>query len=108
MIGTLNKLLMLLKEWLGKNSTWYFLITLTIIVCFTISTLYLRGLIIQAFNELADGQYHYYMNINTSLQIISGKKFDPYDGSEKKELGTEQELVRKLYNKQKKSLRKLN
>ena len=54
-------------------------------------------LILECFFEIIEMQYHYYANITTSLEVISGKKLDRYDGSELKPKTTEDALIRDIY-----------
>lgn len=51
--------------------------------------------ILYIYLESCDERYHYYMNTKTTLEEISGKKFDSYNGKIMKELSTEEYLVRK-------------
>lgn len=54
-------------------------------------------LILECFFEIIEMQYHYYANITTSLEVISGKKLDRYDGNELKPKTTEDALIRDIY-----------
>lgn len=61
----------------------------------------------ECFFEIIEMQYHYYANTTTSLEFISGKKIDRYDGSQFEEETTEQKLVRKMNKKNRFRLRDL-
>lgn len=98
-IATLKKVL---KDLFEKNSTWFGLI----LIFQTLSVIFVTWLIFTAFIELTNNQYHYYANITKSLEEISGKTFDRYDGTVKKNLTTEEILIRKNYYRNKFSLKK--
>lgn len=93
----------ILKDLFEKNSTWFTLIIAIQVICFTFFT----WLIFTAFWELTSGQYHYYANTTKSLEVISGKTFDKYNGDIKKELSTEEQLVRQMNRKTKFRLKDL-
>lgn len=74
-----------------------------------LSFVFFTWLILTAFFELCNGQYHFYKNTSKSLEHIYNKDldttdkkyviFDDYNGDIKRELTTEQELVRKMNKK---------
>ena len=45
--------------------------------------------------ESCNDRYHFYKNINTSLEAIHNVELDTYDGKIKRNLTTEEELIRK-------------
>lgn len=49
--------------------------------------------------ESCNERYHYYKNLTTSLEAISGQEFDIYNGEVKKKLKTEEQLIRKQNRK---------
>lgn len=57
--------------------------------------------------EIIEMQYHYYANTTTSLELISGKQIDRYDGSQFKKETTDQRLLRKMNKKNRFRLRDL-
>lgn len=69
--------------------------------------IFFTWLIMECFFEIIEMQYHYYANTTTSLEFISGKKIDRYDGSQFEEETTEQKLVRKMNKKNRFRLRDL-
>lgn len=71
--------------------------------------LFFTWLIMECFFEITEMQYHYYKNINTSLEHIYNKglnsddknyvRFDNYNGKIKQNTTTEQELLRDMNKK---------
>ncbi len=49
--------------------------------------------------EGCNERYHYYRNITTTLEEISGKSFDVYNGEVKQQKSTEEKLIRKQNQK---------
>lgn len=45
--------------------------------------------------ELSDENYHYYKNLSRSLEVVTGEKFDDYDGSIQRELTADEKVQRK-------------
>ena len=45
--------------------------------------------------ELSDENYHYYKNLSRSLEVVTGEKFDDYDGSIQRELLADEKVQRK-------------
>lgn len=103
MSETIASIKKILKDLFEKNSTWFTLI----IIIQVLSIVFFTWLILNVFWELCNGQYHYYANTTKSLEVISGKNFDKYNGDEKKELSTEEMLIRQINHKNKFSLKKL-
>lgn len=64
-------------------------------------------LILECFFEVIEMQYHYYANTTNTIEIITGKKIDRYDGSLLKEQTTEEKLVREMHKKTRFRLRDL-
>ena len=84
-----------MKETLYRVSTGlkgFFRDKLNIVIGLLIFNLFF---ILYVYLESCNERYHYYRNINTSLETISNKKFDVYNGAEAKELSTEEQLIRK-------------
>lgn len=52
-------------------------------------------LVLYVYVEILDAQYHYYMNMKTSVEQIHNIKIDKYNGQIEKELSTEEQLIRK-------------
>ena len=69
--------------------------------------IFFTWLIMECFFEINEMQYHYYANTTTSLELISGKQIDRYDGSQFKKETTDQRLLRKMNKKNRFRLRDL-
>lgn len=67
--------------------------------------LFFTWLIMECFFEVIEMQYHYYSNTTNTIEVITGKKIDRYDGSLLKEQTTEQTLMRRLNKKNRFRLR---
>lgn len=52
-------------------------------------------LVLYVYVETLDAQYHYYMNMKTTVEQVHNIKIDKYDGQIEKELSTEDQLIRK-------------
>jgi len=69
--------------------------------------LFIIWLILECFFEIIEMQFHYYNNTTNTIEYISGKKIDRYDGKEFKEQSTEEQLLRKMNKKHRFRLRDL-
>lgn len=76
-----------IREVITHTRIWFIVLT-----CGQIITLLL---ILHLYSELERSNYHFYMNTKTSLEEINNVKIDAYDGKLKKELSTEEKLIRK-------------
>ena len=76
-----------IREVITHTRIWFIILT-----CGQIITLLL---ILHLYSELERSNYHFYMNTKTSLEEINNVKIDAYDGKLKKELSTEDKLIRK-------------
>lgn len=69
-------------------------------ICRIFTFIFFTWLIMECFFEIIEMQYHYYANTTTSLELISGKQIDRYDGSQFKKETTDQRLLRKMNKKE--------
>lgn len=76
-------------------------------ICRIFTFIFFTWLIMECFFEIIEMQYHYYANTTTSLELISGKQIDRYDGSQFKKETTDQRLLRKMNKKNRFRLRDL-
>lgn len=53
-------------------------------------------LVLYVYVETLDAQYHYYMNMKTTVEQVHNIKIDKYNGQIEKELSTEEQLIRKI------------
>lgn len=72
-------------------------ILLELVIIFLLLLLF--WLVIYVYLEIGDNQYHFYMNNKKSLELIHNVKIDKYDGSFVRDLTTEEELIRKQYER---------
>ena len=76
-----------IREIITHTRLWFIILT-----CGQIATLLLT---IYLYSELEKSNYHFYMNTKTSLEEINNIQIDAYDGKLKKDLSTEEKLIRK-------------